>query len=84
MAGSTDVTAHQGRGARNKHDSHGGRSFVKQKAPNYAASVEDEHDACMIPVWWRRAVLPSLPWVVCFLSFFLFEDEHDASAGAAL
>ena len=20
-------------------------------------------------VWWRRAVLPSLPWVVCFLSF---------------
>jgi len=19
-----------------------------------------------IPVWWRRAVLPSLPWVVCF------------------
>ena len=24
-----------------------------------------------IPVWWRRAVLPSLPWVV-FLSFFLF------------
>ena len=23
------------------------------------------------PVWWRRAVLPSLPWVVCFLSFFL-------------
>ena len=21
-----------------------------------------------IPVWWRRAVLPSLPWVVCFLS----------------
>jgi len=24
-----------------------------------------------IPVWWRRAVLPSLPWAVCFLSFFL-------------
>ena len=21
-------------------------------------------------VWWRRAVLPSLPWVVRFLSFF--------------
>ena len=21
-----------------------------------------------IPVWWRRAVLPSLPWGVCFLS----------------
>ena len=27
-----------------------------------------------IPVWWRRAVLPSLPWVVCFLSFF--SDWH--------
>ena len=24
-----------------------------------------------IPVWWRRAVLPSLFWVVCFASFFL-------------
>ena len=24
-----------------------------------------------IPVWWRRAVLPSLPWLVCFLSFFV-------------
>ena len=24
-----------------------------------------------IPVWWRRAVLPSLPWAVRFLSFFL-------------
>ena len=24
-----------------------------------------------IPVWWRRAVLPPLPWVVGFLSFFL-------------
>ena len=25
-------------------------------------------------MWWRRAVLPSLPWrwVVCFLSFFLY------------
>ena len=22
-----------------------------------------------IPVWWRRAVLPSLPWNSCFLSF---------------
>ena len=22
-------------------------------------------------MWWRCAVLPSLPWVVCFLSFFL-------------
>ena len=24
-------------------------------------------------MWWRRAVLPSLPWVVCFLSFLLSE-----------
>ena len=25
-------------------------------------------------MWWRRAVLPSLPWVVCFLSFFGARD----------
>ena len=30
-----------------------------------------------IPVWWRRAVLPSLPWVVSFLSFFLSEKDGD-------
>ena len=24
-----------------------------------------------LPVWWRRAVLPALPCVLCFLSFFL-------------
>ena len=26
----------------------------------------------LVPVWWRRAVLPSLPWVVCFLSEGLY------------
>ena len=30
-----------------------------------------------IPVWWRRAVLPSLPWLVCFLSFFLFDNRNE-------
>ena len=30
------------------------------------------HFSPKIPVWWRRTVLPSLPWVVCFLSFFLY------------
>ena len=30
-----------------------------------------------IPVWWRYTVLPSLPWVVCFLSFFLFSIRPD-------
>jgi len=31
-------------------------------------------------VWWRRAVPPSLPWAVCFLSFF-FELRLDARDG---
>ena len=37
------------------------------------------------PVWWRRAVLPSLPWVVCFLSFFFTSDkrENDESGTTA-
>ena len=30
------------------------------------------HWALKVPVWWRRAVLPSLPWAVCFVSFFLY------------
>ena len=25
-------------------------------------------------MWWRCTVLPSLPWVVCFLSFFLYKS----------
>ena len=29
-----------------------------------------------IPVWWRLAVLPSLPWVVCFLSFFFAPETR--------
>ena len=36
-----------------------------------------------IPVWWRRAVLPSLPWAVRFLSFFL-HDTHWARDWRAL
>ena len=33
-----------------------------------------------IPVWWRRAVLPVLSWVVWFLSFFL---NRTAASGVA-
>ena len=36
-----------------------------------------------IPVWWRRAVLPSLPWVVHFLSFFLGRQAAAASQNEA-
>ena len=28
-----------------------------------------------IPVWWRRAVLPSLPWVGCFLFISFFSQR---------
>ena len=37
-----------------------------------------------IPVWWRRAVLPSLPWVLRFLSFFLFPREWVECSSLAL
>ena len=34
-------------------------------------SLRPRSDLLKIPVWWRCAVLPSLPWALCFLSFFL-------------
>ena len=34
-----------------------------------AASFQGERKNIPVPLRWRRAVLPSLPWVVCFLSF---------------
>ena len=37
--------------------------YTKEKANNAPGSTNKT-------LWWRRAVLPSLPWVVCFLSFY--------------
>ena len=34
-----------------------------------------------IPVWWRRAVLPSLPWVVRFLCFFFGRRTDNRQTG---
>ena len=39
-------------------------------------SLRDHTPLLKIPVWWRRAVLPSLPWVVCLFSFFLSACTH--------
>ena len=44
---------------------------------NFASRVRSA--ALKIPVWWRRAVLPSLPWVVCFLSFFALAPKGGRS-----
>ena len=36
-----------------------------------------------IPLWWRHSVLPSLPWVVCFLSFFSHSHTGEKKAWRA-
>ena len=41
---------------------------VSNQKKNFTRNSLAQHWA--LPVWWRRAVLPSLPWVVSFLSFF--------------
>merc|ERR1739847_217651 len=43
----------------------------KRRTPKGGRRLAHHTPLLKIPVWWRRAVLPSLPWVVCFLSFFL-------------
>ena len=42
----------------------------KRRTPKGGRRLAHHTPLLKIPVWWRRAVLPSLPWVVCFLSFF--------------
>ena len=44
---------------------------TKRQTPQGGRRLAHHTPLLKIPVWWRRAVLPSLPWVVCFLSFFL-------------
>ena len=41
----------------------------KRRTPKGGRRLAHHTPLLKIPVWWRRAVLPSLPWVVCFLSF---------------
>ena len=42
----------------------------KRRTPKGGRRLAHHTPLLKIPVWWRRAVLPSLPWVVRFLSFF--------------
>ena len=44
----------------------------KRQTPKGGRRLATHLPSREIPVWWRRAVLPSLLWVVCFLSFFLW------------
>merc|ERR1712086_858604 len=53
----------------------------KRQTPKGGRRLAHHTPLLKIPVWWRRAVLPSLPWVVCFLSFFL---SAPLAAGARL
>ena len=46
-----------------------GHPFIL-RGQNSAADGLHSARTLKIPVWWRCTVLPSLPWVVCFLSFF--------------
>jgi len=43
----------------------------KRRTPKGWVTLAHHTPLLKIPAWWRRAALPSLPWVVCFLSFFL-------------
>ena len=45
----------------------------KRRTPKGGRRIAHHTPLLKIPVWWRRAVLPSLPWVLCFVSFFLFD-----------
>ena len=61
------------------------REIRKRQTPKGGRRLAHHTPLLKIPVWWRRAVLPSLPWVVRFLSF-LFRPllpVHTA-VGAAL
>ena len=46
------------------------KRYEEADSPGWATASASHPPLLKIPVWWRRAVLPSLPWVVCFLSFF--------------
>merc|ERR1712185_191238 len=48
------------------------KRYEEAGSPGWATASASHSPLLKIPVWWRRAVLPSLPWVVCFLSFFSF------------
>ena len=46
------------------------REIGKRRTPKGGRRLAHHTPLLKIPVWWRRAVLPSLPWVVRFLSFY--------------
>ena len=47
----------------------------KRQTPKGGRWLAPHRPLLKIPVWWRRAVLPPLPWVVCFLSFLGIGDH---------
>jgi len=57
---------HEGRS-----DNRRGTAKGEADAPKGGRRLAHHTPLLKIAVWWRRAVVPSLPWVVCFLSFFI-------------
>ena len=53
----------------------------KRRTPKGGRRLAHHTPLLKIPVWWRRAVLPSLPWLVRFLSFFFARGELDRLEG---
>ena len=51
----------------------------KRRTPKGGRRLAHHTPLLKIPVWWRRAVLPSLPLVVCFLSFLGMGGRHAAT-----
>ena len=70
--GGMKVAARIGEGLRREIE-RGRRPRVRDLG--WATASTNHTPLLKIPVWWRRAVLPSLPWVVCFLSFFLGKNH---------
>ena len=56
----------------------------KRRTPKGGRRLAHHTPLLKIPVWWRRAVLPSLPWVVRFLSFRFRFFPHGLTPAAEL
>ena len=55
----------------------------KRQTPKGGRRLATHLPSREIPVWWRRAVLPTLLWVVCFISFFLAPRYPVQAAGTS-
>ena len=64
-------------------DFKGEMDLWREKSSVRSPSIVGGDRDLKIPVWWRRAVLPSLRWPVGFISFFHLPGRGCAVAGTA-